>query len=360
MRKLAIALVAIVVVVAGVLVVVRPGAKATNVETAAVTKGSLESTIELAGSVAARESRTLAFGAVGTVASVPVKEGDRVAAGDVLATLDDTVAQAQLASAKAALAAAQASVTSAQASQTAAKSRLKADRNAKAPTAVIDADNAQIKAADAQVAAATAQVASAEAQVAAAQAQLDLLILTAPVAGTVVSLGLAVGDRAGGASLGGAGTVAIADLAELRIASTASEIDIVSLTPGMAVTLTFDSLPDLTLAGAMCEIGTVGTGTGGVVEFPLTVCLAKQGPGLRVGMSANVSIVLAKADDALIVPAQAIKTVDGKPTVRVLAADGTIATVEVTVGISSGTRTQLLSGVQEGDKVVLGDAKTGG
>jgi macrolide-specific efflux system membrane fusion protein len=360
-RRLGIAL-AVVAVLAVVLVVARPfGGSAPKVETAAVTKGALESTIELAGTVAARDTRTLGFATAGRVAEVKVAAGDEVAAGAVLATLDGTVADAQLAAATAAVDSASATKTSADASLTAAKSRYDADRKAGQPAAVLDADRAQIRAAEAQVAAAKTQLASAEAQVAAAQQSVDNLALTSPIAGTVVSVGLEVGDLAGaGGGLGGAGTIVVADLATLQVSTTASEIDVVSLKADMPVALTFDALPDLALEGTICELGSVGTGTGGVVEFPVTVCLASQDAALRVGMSANVSIVLARAEGALIVPAQAIRTVDGAPTVRVLGADGKITTVAVEVGISSGTRTQLLSGVAEGDLVVLGDTGSGG
>jgi RND family efflux transporter MFP subunit len=325
-----------------------------DVETVAVTRGPLESTIELAGTVAARESRTLAFGTGGTVAEVAVGEGSEVGAGDLLATLEAATQQAQLAAARSALASAEAAITSAQ-------SRLDADRDADAPRAVRDADRAQLAAARAQAAAARSQLAGAE-------AALGLTELRAPIDGTVVALGLAPGDRipaaAGAGGLGGtgadelAGTIVIADLSELRVATSASEIDIVDLRDDQPVSLSFDALPEATLAATICELATAGRETGGVVEFAVEVCLDETDARLRAGMSANVSIVLASVADALVVPSQAVRIADGAASVRVLDADGTIRTVPVEVGISSGTRTQIVAGLAEGDRVVVGDPAT--
>lgn len=324
-----------------------------EVETVVVARGPLESSIELAGSVVAQDSRRAAFGTPGTVATVAVAEGDEVAADALLATLEATAQEAQLAAAEAALGSAEAAIRSAQ-------SRLDADRDAGAPKAVRDADRAQLAAARAQVASARAQVASAREALAATE-------LRAPIRGTIVALGLAVGDRVGTAgsvsgvgTAGDAGAIVISDLAELRVATTASEIDVVELRGGQAVTLSFDALPGVELAASICRIAATGRDRGGVIEFDVEVCLAQGEPRLRVGMSANVTIVLASVDDALIVPSQAIRLVDGLTTVRVRDADGTFRAVTVEVGISSGTRTQVVSGLAEGDRVVVGDrAATG-
>ncbi|MEO7663655.1 MAG: hypothetical protein ABIV26_00900, partial [Candidatus Limnocylindrales bacterium] len=150
------------------------------------------------------------------------------------------------------------------------------------------------------------------------------------------------------------GTISVIDLVGLQVAASASEIDVVSLLPDQPVTVTFDALPGVSIEGTVCDIATVGQSDGGVVSFPLTICLgAADASALRVGMSANASIVLARADDAIIIPAQAVRSVGGRSVVQGVADDGTTTDVPVTLGISSGTRTQVLSGLAEGDRIAV-------
>lgn len=352
MRRLLVVGIIMLVLVGGGYLALRATAGDGPVETMAVTRGPLASTIELAGTVAARATRTLAFGTAGTVASVEVEESATVAAGDLLATLDATTQEAQLAAAEAALASAEAAIRS-------AESRLEADRDANAPRAIRQADRAQLAAAE-------AQAATARSQIAAAEQAVGLTELRSPIAGTVVTLGLAVGDRvvggAGGASGAGSsapGSIVVADLSDLRVETTASEIDVVDLVDGQAVTLTFDALPEVELAATICEVAAAGRDSGGVVEFSILVCPSRDEARLRAGMSANVSIVLASVEDALVVPSQAVRVVNGSPSVRVLDADGTIRTMPIEIGISSETRTQVLSGLVEGDRVVVGEPDAG-
>ncbi len=459
MRR-AVAVIAAIVVIAVVAVIaLRPFGKAKTVETATVTRGSLESTVELAGTLTARESRALAFGTAGTVASVGVSVGDVVSAGQVLAHLDDTVVGTQVAAAEKALASAQArldgdragltdaqlasakdpvtqaqsaldaalagekaakaqrtaAVGAAQATLDEAEARLAADQAGGAADPIIALDELAIQAAqanltsvrtqtDASVAQASAAVrsarlaltaaqhayavrtapapdallsadeaavASAEASLAAARQTLSLGIITSPIAGTVTEVGFRVGDRtaalgAGSAlgSLTGAsgtstGRIVVEDLSALRVSSTASEIDVVSLALDQDATVTLDAIPDLSLTATICELGVTGSATQGVVEYPVTLCLDGGDPRLRAGMSTNVSIVLASRTDVLIVPTPAVRTVDGATIVRRLKADGTTEDVTVTVGISSGTRLEILSGLSEGDKVVVGGTSSG-
>ena len=440
-----------VVILAAVVRPFQPARKAFEVAT--VTRGSLQVTVELAGSIAARDTRTLAFGSAGTVARVLVQEGDAVAAGALLAALDGAVQQAQLDAAEAAVASAETrltvdragltadqlasardpvtqaerALTSARTSRAdvvasndqavavaqdtldAASAKLAADQAGGADPATIAADQlavtqargaldaaklrrtSAIHQADASVSSAAAALsaakhayavriapaneallaadeatlASARASATAARAALGLTELRAPIAGIVGSVGVAVGDRAGAgpsalATSTSAGTITVLDLTELRVNAAASEIDVVSLTLDQPTQVTLDALSDTVLEGRVCEIAGAGRSDAGVVAFPVTICLASPDPRLRVGMSANASIVLASAEDTLVIPAQAIRTIAGRSVVEVVTIDGSTREAEVTLGISSGTRTQVLGGLNEGDRVALRPASRSG
>jgi RND family efflux transporter MFP subunit len=444
-RVVAVTVVVLIVVGAGVLMVVRASGSGPRLETAEVSRGSIETTIELAGSVAASDTRSVAFATTGTVVGVEVAEGEVVAVDQVLAVLDSTQQQAQLAAAEASLASAEARLAAdraglsdarktaardpiAQAEQSLANARraqtdtrtqgdlavrqaqqaladareqLEADQAAGAPPTVIAADEAVVSQAERAVETARAQrtaannqaagavasaqkavtaarnsyavatepapaaliaadeaaVASAEAQVAAARAALDAATLRAPIAGTVTEVGIRVGDRPGAGGLtGGAGTgatVTITTLDQLRIEATASEIDVVSLAIDQPVIVTVDALPEQAIDGTVCRIGAVGSELQGVSEYPVTICLDASVPDLRVGMTANGSVILERREDVLLVPIQAITTVDGRSTVQVLDEDGRPVEVEVTVGVTSGTRAEIVAGLSEGQEVVL-------
>ncbi|MEO7663718.1 MAG: biotin/lipoyl-binding protein, partial [Candidatus Limnocylindrales bacterium] len=182
MRRLLIAL-GIVVVLVAVVAIVRPFRTArTTIETATASRGTLLVTIELAGSVAPRDERTVAFAASGTVTTVDVATGDSVARGDLLASLDATLATAQLEAARAQLASAEART---------AATRDRYDGLDQTP------------AIDAAVAADAAAVASAKASIASAQQAVNQAELRAPIAGTVGAVSLRAGDRVGAGSATG-------------------------------------------------------------------------------------------------------------------------------------------------------------
>lgn len=294
---------------------------------------------------------------------------DDIAAGadPAVIALDEAAVDLAEAALGAATAIRDGAVAQADASVRAAETALAAARNAYAVRIA--------PAPDALIAADEAAVASATASVLAARATLGLTELRAPISGTIAAVGVRVGERVGaGTSVGGlsggtggtggigglgatgttaAGTIRIIDLTSLRVDASASEIDVVSLALDQPVVVTLDALPDLRLDGHVCELATIGRSDGGVVAFPVTVCLQATDDRLRIGMSANVSIVLASVEDALVLPAGSIRTVDGRATVDLVAEDGEVSTIEVGLGISNGTRTEILDGLVEGQRVAL-------
>jgi len=143
------------------------------------------------------------------------------------------------------------------------------------------------------------------------------------------------------------------DLADLQIAGQASETDIAKLKMGQAATITATALGANTVVGKVCQLNVVGTQISGVTSFGVTVCLDGASTGLLVGMSATAAVVTNRADNAILVPSLAVKTVGGQPVVTVLGADGKTQTnVAVTVGISNGSETQILSGLTGNETVV--------
>jgi len=447
-----VALLVAAVVVAGAAVwILNPFGKvaAASLVTGKASTGTIVSSVSLSGSVASSAVNELSFTTSGTVTAVNVAMGDKVTAGQVLATIDDAALKVQLQVAEANLTAAQArlaldqagptaatiasakdsisqaklqlstaqtslgdttaqnnqSIAQANAALAAATTQLATDTATLAPgdpqlakdqaaveTATTNLSATQLKAtvslhqAQSQVSSASlnlttaqhnynakvvpatdAQIASDQAAVAQAQQALSTLqasgaTITSPIAGTVTAVGIKVGQAVGGtsgsssASTGtssSTGQIEVMDLADLQIAGQASETDIAKLKMGQAATITATALGANTVVGKVCQLNVVGTQISGVTSFGVTVCLDGASTGLLVGMSATAAVVTNRADNAILVPSLAVKTVGGQPVVTVLGADGKTQTnVAVTVGISNGSETQILSGLTGNETVV--------
>ncbi len=192
-------------------------------------------------------------------------------------------------------------------------------------------------------------IAAAEARVAAAEASLALARVSAPFAGTITSMETSEGDLVNP----GSPAFMLTDFSHLYVDVSISEIDINQVQEGQEVTLTFDAIPNQSYSGSVSAVGLVGTVTQGVVNFKVTIELVDADEAVKPGMTAAVSIVVQRVDDALLVPNRAVRVVDGQRVVYILV-DGEpqIATIEL--GASSDMYSQVIGGdLQAGDVIIL-------
>jgi HlyD family secretion protein len=197
-------------------------------------------------------------------------------------------------------------------------------------------------------------LAAAQAAVDAAQATVNEIRLTAPISGTVTSVSNLPGDLVSSGTAG----VQIDNLSSQFVDVVVSEIDINKIKVGQAVQLSFDAIPNKTYNGKVTTVGTVGTSSQGVVNFPVTVQLTDADAQVKPGMSAAVSIDVATDKNVLLVPNQAVRSLGNQHTVTVLY-QGQLIPVQVTVGISNDTTTEITGGqLKEGDTIVLNPSAT--
>lgn len=190
---------------------------------------------------------------------------------------------------------------------------------------------------------------SAEAQLAAAQATLDLASIKAPFAGIVTDAFPAVGDQVAA----GATAFRLDDLSHLLIDVQVSEVDINNVQVGQAAVLTFDAAPEREYEGIVTGVALSGTVDSGVVNFRVTVEITEPDEFVRPGMTAAVNVVTTELDDVLLLPNRAVRVLDGQRVVYVLS-NGALTPVEITLGASSETYSEIASGdLQEGDVIVL-------
>jgi multidrug efflux pump subunit AcrA (membrane-fusion protein) len=352
--------------------------------TATVTRGTLEETVEITGSVASSSVHDLTFATAGTVEVVDVAVGDRVRRNQLIAKLDTDALEDQLAAARTSLTAAQTSLTAAEASLTAAESNLASARSQREaldeeqptappgqigplPTTEVQHD-AAIDAADAAIASAEAAVENARAAIDNARAAIDNTQATitttqtaldgaeirSPVAGRVTRLLLELGDRVTPGVLSPAGfPVQVMDLGDLRIDAQASETDVVHLAVDQDATITFDALDDITLDGHICEIESVGVLVQGVPSYPVKVCLDTTDERVRVGLTATVDVASGRIENVLLLPSRAITLINDKHTVTLLLADNRPVETQVEIGAAADGMTEILNGLTEGQRVLL-------
>ncbi|MEJ5312957.1 MAG: efflux RND transporter periplasmic adaptor subunit [Anaerolinea sp.] len=189
---------------------------------------------------------------------------------------------------------------------------------------------------------------AAEARVAAIEATLELISLKAPFDGTVTEVRSMVGDSVNPGTI----SFRIDDLSRLLVDVQITEVDINRIQVGQNATLTFDAIPGKEYHGRVTEVGRVGTNVQGVVNFSVTLELTDPDEAVRPGMTAAVNIETDRVENVLLVPNRAVRLRESKRVVYKLI-NGTPTPFEVTLGLTSDAYSQVLSGVSEGDVLVL-------
>ena len=230
------------------------------------------------------------------------------------------------------------------------------------------------------------QVTAAQAAVDEAQRALDNTTLRAPVDGTVSAINGVVGEFVAASSgtsalapgtdatLPGTNGVASAAAAqaaatptrpggtqflvldnvdEFQVVTAYNESDAAAIAPGQKVRLTFDAVPDVEITGSVLSVSPTATAISGVISYYVTVVLPKGDPRLKSGMTAQAEVLTKEIPGVLAVPSAAVRTQNGTSVVTVLDPNGTQRTVTVQTGATGDGKTQILSGVTEGQQVVL-------
>jgi multidrug efflux pump subunit AcrA (membrane-fusion protein) len=205
---------------------------------------------------------------------------------------------------------------------------------------------------------AKAAVIQAQAAVTTAQKALDACTLLAPAAGTVTAISKAVGDAAGSSGANQAATdtaaafLTIIDPTAFQVSVGFPESDAVKVKVGQTAVTTLDALSGTELTGTVESIAATATVTSNVVEYDAVVSVIGAPADARAGMTANVTVTTVEKDNVLAVATAAISTQAGASFVDKLVGGRTERT-PVTVGIQGDSTTEIVSGVGEGDQLVV-------
>ena len=193
-------------------------------------------------------------------------------------------------------------------------------------------------------------IAAAQARVDAAKAALSQAWIEAPFTGVVTLVYPKVGDQVAPSTP----AFRLDDLSSMYVDLQVSEIDINQIRAGQQVTISFDAIPGEEYAGEVVEVGLIGTSQQGVVNFPVRIRLSETDSQIRSGMTSIVDIVIEQSAEALLVPNQAIRELSGIKVVYVLDETGRPVPVEIILGVSSDTQSEVLAGqIQAGDSIVV-------
>jgi HlyD family secretion protein len=376
-------------------VVSRRGPARVDVDVAAVTRrATFKSTASASGEIVATRYADIGSSAMGKIVSLPVAEGDRVRAGQLLARIDPVQAQSEASGAAAQLAALEAEQAAAAEQIRAAASDLAAAearaRDAEqqfararelrdqglVPLSEFDTARAAAEAGAAQVSAARAavdrarqaaeassrRVAQARAQVVRASDVVAKTSILSPIDGTVTRLRVREGEMVvvGIQNQPGTTLMTISDLSAIDAEVKAAEADVLRISLGQPATVTLEALPGRRFSGKVVEIGASAlpiTGAGAAArEFRVVVRLDTPDPLLRPGLTCDAEIVVSERRNVMTVPLQSVvlrRNGEGDQSGVFIVSDEQARFTPVTPGVIGGLDIEV-DGVDENAAVVAG------
>jgi RND family efflux transporter MFP subunit len=324
------------------------------------------SVLDASGYVTARRQATVSAKITGKVTQVLIEEGMRVEEGAVLARLDDTEAKAQLSLAQAQLTAARSQLAEIRAQLHQAERdhdrQQELARRELVSAQSVDAAVAQRDMLRARLAAASEQVRVAAESVGVAQVQLDDTVIRAPFGGMVVAKAAQPGEMISPVSAGGGftrtGIGTIVDMDSLEIQVDVNEAFINRVTPGQPVEAMLNAYPDWKIPASVIAI--IPTADRSKATVKVRVALKARDPRIVPDMGVRVAFLDAQparpaapaADPGVLVPAEAVRA-EGASGVVFVYAGGKVERRAVSLGRSVGGNRHVLSGLRDGERVVL-------
>jgi membrane fusion protein, macrolide-specific efflux system len=346
-----------------------------------VKTGTVSETVLASGVI--KPAKLVAVGAQvsGRITSLKVKLGDDVKQNDLIAEIDSRTEENALKTSEAGLAYVEAQLREKTASLTLAQltlARQQSIYNQKAgPRSDFETAEASVKTTQAQIDALKAQADQAKVAVDTARANLSYTKITAPMDGTVLAVVNQEG-RTVNAAQSAPTIVILGDLDTMAVRAEISEADIVRVKPGQKVyysilgepeTLYETSLasiepaPESITSDSAVAASSTSSSSGSsssAIYYVGVFNIDNKARKFRTYMTADIKIVLGEARDVLTISSSALgaKNSDGSYTVQVIGADGKTQPRNVMIGLNNKTSAEVKSGLEKGERVVIGQAST--
>lgn len=337
--------------------------------TATVHRGDIENRITAVGILQPSLYVDVGAQVSGKLKSLKASAGDAVKEGQLLAEIDPRILGAKVAEAKATLDNLKAQLKIRQAqwilhTKEHARNLVLLGQDAVALSEV-ETSEASLATAKAEIEALKAQIRQAEAALETARTNLEYTRITAPMSGTVLTVFAKEGQTLN-ASQQTPLILRIADLDVMTVWAQVSEADVTRLKIGQEAYFTLLGQPDRKWTGAIRQILPMPQNVNNVVFYHVLFDVHNPEHALFTQMTAQVFIVLEKTNNALLAPVSALRTDihpgtgdHGKDNgasyhAKVLRTDGTVEARPVTVGVINGISAQIISGLNESERVVTG------
>lgn len=353
-----------------------------DVATTKVTRGAIEHTVEATGTLEPKELVSVGAQVSGRLDQLKVAVGDVVRQGDLIGTIDPRTASNALETARADVANTQAQLAGARATLAQAQLAFRRQQALGSGEATsqqdFEAARANLQSAQASYDALQAQIRSAGVSVDTAQVQLGFTKITAPMDGVVVAVVTKQGQTVN-ANQSAPTIVILAKLDVMTIKAEVSEADVINVKPGLPVYFTILGDPDKRYEAKLRLIepapesivdevnsssssSSSSSSTSTAIYYNALFEVPNEDNRLRALMTAKVSIVLDRRANALTIPATALgaRRKDGSYTVRVKTEDGAIENRQVKVGLNNNVNVEVISGLKDGEDVVIGEASEDG
>lgn len=322
-------------------------------QSAVVQQGTVTKTVTATGSLVSAATASADFTTSGIVTEIDVHVGQVVKKGQLLGKVDEAATKRSLAAAEVALDVAEDSLSTAE------------DAGSDTSSAESDVEQAQTG-------------------VSTAREAVDGCTLTAPMAGTVTAVNGTIGGTSSGSSSSStsssttsstaaattttsgsssasssSGFVEIQNVGRLEVTAAFAEADATELKAGQPATVTWTALTGTSAPGKVTSVDPNATTTDNVVSYAVSLGLVTTPSAARLGQSVSISVTTGTAENALYVDSAAITTAGAKHTVTVVSGgEQTVRAVEI--GQVGDSTTQITSGLQAGQEVVVKPATSTG
>ena len=328
--------------------------------------GNIEQRVVATGQISAVQQVDVGAQVSGQIEKLHVVLGQEVKKGDLVAEIDSTTQENDLETNKARLETYEAQLHSRKISLKIARTKYERERrliakDATSPDKLEDAQN-ELAAAEAAVAEMESLIRQTKIAVNTDEVNLGYTKISSPLDGVVVSVAVEEGQTVN-ANQTTPTIVKIADLSQMEVKIEISEGDVTKLKEGMAVSFTILSEPDVVYETTLKSIDpgmttltdnklTEAADTNSAIYYYGKLVVPNERGVLRIGMTTHNTIVIGSVRDALIVPAMAVEYEGGKARVKVLDG-GRVVVREVKTGLSDNLNIQIVSGLEEGEEVIL-------
>jgi HlyD family secretion protein len=294
----------------------KKASKGVEVKVESVSTRKIESWVRAPGKVQPVSKVQVSSNIMGRVEEVAVKEGQRVARGDLLLRIDDERYRSAVQQYRALIESGQANLTLSEAELREARQNLtrteKLSTQGLASEQDLIAVRTRADVAAARVDAAKEEISRAKAMLLQGEKDLRETVFLAPMDGVVTTLNIEPGENVITGTMNNPGTVilTLSDLSAMEVLADVDETDVVRVATGQPARVTVDALPDTVLEGEVTRVGQSGRGVTGQAQeetnFEVAILLRVPPAILRPGMNADVEILTGVNEQSLAVPLQAL------------------------------------------------------